>query len=83
MSLREHAIVLRCVANTLIGQSEDAEVSVDKAGRELLCELGVALDLAASRLEQIDRDQVVGHACTIDHRALSAAKCPACGAPRG
>ncbi len=81
MSLREHAIVLRCLADALRGEGENG---TDRpATSEVLCLMAEAHLHAADRLEQIDRDQVVGHACTIDHRALSAAKCPACGAPRG
>jgi len=38
---------------------------------------------AADQMDAEVRAGIVGHACTIDHRAMGSTVCPACKAPRG
>lgn len=38
---------------------------------------------AAARMESEVKAAVAKHGCTVDHRALTVPKCPACGGSRG
>jgi hypothetical protein len=77
--LSDHARAARFLS---IGAEMAAE-GADPATAALLQGMAVGYRHAAEQMEAAVRADIVGHACTIDHRAMGSTTCPACKAPRG
>lgn len=78
--LSDHARAFRALGRALRAEGENG---TDRpTNSELLCLMADAHMAAAADIEAEVSGGVVDHACTIDHRALTVPRCPACGAPR-
>jgi hypothetical protein len=96
VSLSDHARAARILGEKLAHSARQAkddaarEVAAGKASiAESLVTAGLTLWgmaeahlAAATAMEEAMRKEMLNHGCTIDHAALTAPKCPACGAPR-
>jgi hypothetical protein len=78
--LADHARAARIVAEAF---SHDAALDDDPAVSGMLHAFAACYRLAADRMEAEARADIVGHACTIDHRAMVSTTCSACKDPRG
>jgi hypothetical protein len=78
--LSDHARAFRILADVWVDEftSQTDEHLCLMAGM-----LSSGYGRAADRMEAEARADIVGHACTIDHRAMGSTACPACKAPRG
>lgn len=82
-NLQDHARAARHLSAAFDRQAR--RHSFDKAVPVLTALSAAYLDAAQAMEREIQRDaeaMAKAHACTIDHRAITVPKCPACGAPR-
>lgn len=87
MSLTDHARATDILADAF---KEAGEADMDAGLHDsatVALSIASAYGIAAARMRAAVREEALAYAeaarCTIDHAAMTAPKCPACGHPRG